>query len=210
MGAVFIFMKFSIIIPAHNAADRIRKCLDSIRSQVFRDYELIVICDSCEDNTEQIAKEYGAITKSVTYTNDGLARSKGLDMASGEWVLFIDDDDWWLHEYVLTMLAAKLADEDILCFSFIWKGMKYASPTSNNGALYPAVWNKCWRRSFIADTRFPNVYAESDYRFHIAMMAKNPKIVIWDMPFYYYNYLRKGSISDNLGKTTQGAEENWN
>ena len=51
-------MMFSIIIPAHNAAEYIRKGLDSIKSQSYKDYELIVVCDACTDNTEAIAREY--------------------------------------------------------------------------------------------------------------------------------------------------------
>ena len=189
--------KFSVIIPAYNAEDRITHALNSVAEQTFKDYELIVICDSCIDKTEAIAKEYGAITASVDYHNDGLTRSKGLDIAQGEWVLFLDDDDWWLHEYVLQQLADKIGkeNEQILVFSFIWKGVKYASPLSNFGDVYVAVWNKCWNREFIGDTRFPNIYSESDWHFHLAMMAKNPKIVYWDMPMYYYNYMRPGSIS---------------
>ena len=51
-------MKFSIIIPAYNSAGYIRKALDSVKAQSCKDYELIVVCDSCGDDTEQIAKEY--------------------------------------------------------------------------------------------------------------------------------------------------------
>ena len=87
-------MRFSIIIPAHNEEKNIRKLLDSIKSQTFTDYEVIVVCDSCEDATESIAKEYGARTLNVDYHTDGLTRNAGIDIAKGEWLLFIDADDW--------------------------------------------------------------------------------------------------------------------
>lgn len=204
-------MKFSIIIPAYNASNHIDLALQSIANQSFKDYELIVVCDSCEDNTEEIAKDYGAKTICVDFHNDGLSRSCGIDNATGDWILFMDDDDWWLHEFVLEQLAEKLneVDTDILCFSFIWKGIKYCSPKSLNGNLYPSVWNKCWKRSFIGDTRFPNVYSISDYYFHCQMMSKNPRLYIWDMPMYYYNYLRKGSISDEMGRTIEVTKTYW-
>ena len=51
-------MKFSIIIPAHNEEKHIRKALESIKQQSFKDYEVLVICDACTDNTKQIALEY--------------------------------------------------------------------------------------------------------------------------------------------------------
>ena len=58
-------MKFSLILPAYNAADRIRKALDSVKAQSFTDYELIVVCDRCTDNTKAIAESYGAKTIDV-------------------------------------------------------------------------------------------------------------------------------------------------
>lgn len=187
-------MRFSIIIPAYNSSGYIRRALESIRSQVFTDYELIVVCDSCTDNTEEIAKEYGARTFAVDYHCDGLTRNVGIDNARGDWILFMDDDDWWLHEYVLTILDAVLTDEDVLRFSFIWKGVGYA-----RCGPYIAVWNKCWRRSFIGDTRFPPRLYWSDTNFNEAMMLKSPKIRDIDQPLYYYNYLRPGSISEQHG-----------
>lgn len=204
-------MKFSIIIPAYNAENHIRPALESVVSQSYKDYELLVICDSCTDNTEAIAKGYGAKTEAVDFGNDGLTRSRGLDLAKGEWVLFLDDDDWWLHEYVLDRLAKKLEEGnlDVLCFSFVWKGVGYATPLSNGGTLFPSVWNKCWRREFIGDTRFPNVYSISDFHFHKAMMEKQPRIVLWDQAFYYYNYLRKGSISAEMGRTVPETRNYW-
>lgn len=204
--------RFSIIIPAHNSSGYIIKALESIKQQTFKDYELIVPCDSCTDNTEEIAQAYGAITKTVSYGRDGLTRNAGLDMASGEYVLFMDDDDWFLHEFVLSQIDKKLTQEkgpDLLCFSFIWKGVIYAEPLSNMGQLFPSVWNKCWKRSYIGNTRFTGVYSISDSYFHKEMMAKPHSQFIWDMPMYYYNYLRKGSISDEMGRTYDGTRKYW-
>ena len=189
-------MRFSIIIPAHNAEQYFSNALDSITEQSFKDYELIGVCDSCEDRTADMAREAGAIVDEVDFHNDGLSRSRGLDLAKGEWVLFMDDDDWWLHEFVLEQINSKLSDDiDILAFSFIFSGIKYAKPNGNGGNLWPAVWNQCWRRSFIGSTRFPEVYAISDAYFHTEMMGKGPRVLQWDMPMYFYNYLRPGSIS---------------
>ena len=204
-------MRFTIIIPAFNAENHIRKALDSIKSQTFTDYECIVVCDCCYDKTEEIVKEYGFTAVPVDFHNDGLSRSKGLDLATGEYVLFMDDDDWWLHEYVLELIDRKLKEckADVLAFSFIWKGVKYATPRSNGGKLYPSVWNKAWKREAIGDTRFPNIYSISDSKFHIAMMRKTLKIVDWDMPLYYYNYLRPGSISHEMGRTIPKTKNYW-
>ena len=186
-------MMFSIIIPAYNAADHIAKALQSVAAQSYKNYELIVVCDSCTDNTAEIAEGYGAKVINVDYHLDGLTRNAGLDAARGEWVLFMDDDDWFLHEFVLQMLADKLGDEDVLFFGFIWKGCGYAHNTAD--LRYIACWSKCWRRSAIGTTRFSSVPYWSDVDFNAAMMRKPLKCAYWDMPLYYYNYLRTGSIS---------------
>ena len=204
--------RFSIIIPAHNSQEYIHRALDSIAEQVFRDFETIVICDSCTDDTEALARTYGAKTKAVNYGRDGLSRNAGLNTAVGDYILFMDDDDWFLHEFVLSQIDKKLKQEnnpDLLCFSFIWKGVIYAEPLSNMGQLFPSVWNKCWKRNYIGDTRFTDVYSISDFYFHKEMMKKAHTEVIWDMPLYYYNYLRKGSISDEMGRTYEGTRRYW-
>ena len=197
--------KYSIIIPAFNAEDRLDKVLGSIRMQEnVTDYEIIVVCDRCKDNTEKIAREkYGAITYIADFGNDGLSRSKGLDLATGDWVLFLDDDDWWLHEYVLDLIDKALAacnyEVDLLQFGFIWKTKGYcgsrSNPNSDQQTLYTNVWTKCFRREFIGDIRFPNVHSISDSKFVNAIIQKNPRVRFLDHPMYYYNWLRPGSIS---------------
>lgn len=84
-------------------------------------------------------------------------------------------------------------NEDILAFSFIWKDIGYAQNRSDK--LWVSVWNKAWKRSFIGDTRFSNREWASDDDFNNAMIAKKPLIATWDMPFYYYNFMREGSLT---------------
>ena len=59
-------MRFSIIIPAFNSASYIKRALDSIKEQTFEDYELIVVCDSCIDNTKEIAEQYADKVYDIT------------------------------------------------------------------------------------------------------------------------------------------------
>ena len=220
--------KFSIIVPAYNAEDRIRKVLGSVTCQSFKDYELIVVCDSCKDNTEKIAREeFNAITSIEEFGNDGLSRSKGLDLATGEWVLFLDDDDWWLDDNVLEIIndvtTRVPSIVDIIQFGFIWKGKGYYSCHIKNTELYNSnaegiqiyanVWSKCIKRSFIGDTRFPNIHSISDSKFVEALIKKSPKISFYDYPIYYYNWLRKGSISqqdrDKKKDATNSEQLDW-
>ena len=201
-------MKFSMILPVHNATGFMCRMLNSIEDQSWKDYELIVICDACRDNSYEIALDYaknwpaqgGMTVEQTDFGIAGLARNRGLELAKGDWVLFADDDDWLLHEYVFAQLAAMAGEhgEDILACSFVWKGVGYFAPSQSN--FNPAVWNKAWKREFIGDTRFSNRRYGDDADFTNAMLAKGPRIAYWDMPIYYYNYLRGGSLTDQLQK----------
>lgn len=195
---------FSVIVPAYNSAGHITKLLDSIKAQSFTDYELIVVCDSCDDNTADVARSYGANVLEVNYHLDGLTRNAGLDVATGEWVLFADDDDWFIHEYCFKQIADIVGKhgEDAIVFSYIWKGHGYYRQTPEN--LSVQVWSKCWRRSFIGNTRFSFRHYWSDCDFHNKIMRKPHKFVYWDMLIYYYNFERKNSqtklVMDNEAK----------
>ena len=205
--------KFSVIIPAHNSAQYIARCLDSVYTQTFRDFECIVVADSCTDDTAEIARQHGATVIEANVRNDGLSRNVGLDNCTGEWVLFIDSDDYWLHEYVFQQLADNIklvGNVDVICFGMVWRHVGVIGAVSGrNRLLFPHCTNKCWKREFIGDTRFPNVYPDSDAGFHTKMMLKNPKIDVWDIPMYYYDFLRDGSYSKELKRTAEQAKSYW-
>ena len=204
-------MRFSIIIPAHNSAGHIRKALDSIKAQTFTDYELIVVCDSCDDNTEQIAREYGAKTEAVSYHCDGPTRNRGMELATGDWILFMDDDDWWLHEYVLQQLSDKIDEyeADIICFSFVFRHIGYARPVRHcNGQHWIAAWCKCYKREAIRDAHFSAVTdGSADVQFFAMMFDGSRRVYDWDMPMYYYNYWREDSISERCTYDYRGRRD---
>ena len=205
-------MRFSVIIPAYNAEKHIVKGLESIKAQSFKNYELIVVCDRCKDRTKEIAESYGAKTLEVDFGRDGLTRNAGLDIAQGEYILYMDDDDFVLHEFVYEEIDRKLRQEndpELLCCSFIWKGIGYTRPIAKNGELLPNVWSKAWRRDFISTTRFTDVYSISDYYFCKEMERKPHRTVIFDFPIVYYNYLFEGSISLEMGRTIRGTKAVW-
>ena len=185
---------FSVIMPAHNAAAYILKGLNSVKQQSFTDYELIVICDACSDHTAEIARQYADQVYEVDYKSPGLTRNVGLDHANGDWVIFLDDDDWFLHEFCFQQLHDKVAESrlDLLNFSWIWKGTGYIQNTKENPK--GQVCGHLWRRSFIGDTRFADILFTEDQKFFCDLMQKDPLVEYWDMPMYYYNFGRTGSI----------------
>jgi len=205
-------MRFSVIIPAFNAEGHIIPLLESIKAQTFKNFELIVVCDRCKDRTKEIAESYGAKTLEVDFGRDGLTRNAGLDIAQGEYIIWSDDDDHFLHEFVFEEIDRKLRQEndpDLLCCSFIWGKIMYARPIAKSGQLYPSVWNKIWKKTYVSSHRFTDVYSISDYYFHNEMMKVPHTQVLWDFPIIYYNYLREGSISYEMGRSIEGTKRAW-
>lgn len=192
--------RFSVIVPVHNSAEFMEKCLDSIKMQTFKDYELIIVLDACTDNSEEIARRYTDNIIKVDFHDNGLARNPAIQAAKGDYILFLDSDDWWMHELVMEMLDEKLKedffvkDPDILFFSFILKGIRYHSPVGRRYA--PGFWNKCWKTSFIKQLEVKKGPCDMDRVFQHEALALKPKIVEWDKLMYYYNYMRPGSVTE--------------
>lgn len=109
-------MKFSIIVPVYNVEKYIRKCLESLISQTFQDYEILVINDGSTDNSQniidEIAKKSNKV-KSFIKENGGLsdARNFGIKKASGDYLLFIDSDDY-VDENLLYVLSSVIKENN--------------------------------------------------------------------------------------------------
>ena len=194
---------FSVIVPAHNSAEYLGKCLDSVRMQTFKDYELIVVCDACTDLTASVARAYADRVIETNHGMDGLARNTGIEFSRGEWLMFLDDDDWWIHEYVLeevyNTIMSFVFPFDMLLFDFIWKNHPahkdgYYRQTLDNVNI--AVWSKVFKRELIGDTRFPAIEFTSDKPFMDAICAKRPTAYTMNQLMYCYNYMRKGSQTE--------------
>lgn len=112
-------MKFSIIIPVYNVEKYIRKCLESILNQSFDDYEVIIVNDGSPDNSQNIINEYVEKNpnkfKSFIKENGGLsdARNYGVEKASGEYIVFIDGDDYIENNFLEEIYKKINKKEDI-------------------------------------------------------------------------------------------------
>lgn len=103
-------MKFSVIIPLYNKAPYVRKALETVCAQTYRDYEIIVINDGSTDNSAIIAEDYLNGVEGISYQilsqqNAGVsaARNNGVAQASGDYIAFLDSDDWWESTYLERM-----------------------------------------------------------------------------------------------------------
>lgn len=117
-------MTFSLIIPVYNAQPTLRRCLDSIVNQPFSDYELLLINDGSADASGDICREYADRYPAVRYfekENGGgsSARNLGLDEARGEYILFVDSDDFVSQDY-FEIISANLEKHpsDMLMFGY--------------------------------------------------------------------------------------------
>lgn len=195
-------MTFSVIIPAYNSESYIRKLLDSIRSQTFTDYEIIVVCDKCTDNTKQVAKEYGAITDNVSFGRDGLTRDRGIELASGAWILFADDDDWFYSpsafQELADFIAQQPANTDVIGFGYENRTKGYVKPSYFTifAPRLGHVWSACWKHSSIQHARFGDAVFCSDTYFIRDVKRNGANFKLLDKPIYYYNFLRPGSQTD--------------
>jgi len=128
-------MLFSVIIPVYNVEKYLRACLDSVLNQTLPDWEAICVDDGSSDGSAFILNEYAAKDdriKVIVQPNAGTAaaRNAGLRVAQGDYIFFLDSDDW-LEADSFQILADRLQGEDILCFS----GIRYFEST---GLFHPA------------------------------------------------------------------------
>jgi glycosyltransferase involved in cell wall biosynthesis len=105
----------SVVIPAYNAAWCVGKAIDSVLAQDFRDFELIVVDDGSTDDTAAVLAGYGEAIRVVHKPNGGLssARNAGITAARGEFVAFLDADDWWLPSKLSRQVALMRARPEL-------------------------------------------------------------------------------------------------
>ena len=117
-------MRYSVIIPVYNAVGTLRRCLDSLVRQQFSDYELLIINDGSTDGSDAICREYANTYSCVRYFakgNGGVssARNLGLEQAEGEYILFVDSDDYVSEGYFASLSHALESNAtDLLMFGY--------------------------------------------------------------------------------------------
>lgn len=178
-------MMFSIIIPAYNASRYIARCLESVKVQTFTDFECIIVNDGSKDNTLELCQ---SLTEGdcrfviIDIPNGGVsnARNMGLERAKGEYILFVDADDWveptWLQE-----LSQQCSGTDVIQFDYYEVGndtrqeihidSDLAMIIRGDGAV---VWKRAYRRELIADLRFDtSIKAGEDYIFSTQVFLRS-------------------------------------
>lgn len=205
-----------MIIPVYNVEKYLRRCLDSVIAQTYQKLEIICVDDGSIDDSGKICDQYAvrdARIKVIHQENQGLsaARNRGIDAADGEYIAFVDSDDYILEDMYKKMLD-KLLDYSVdLCvcqwqYEFsdgrqVVKKKNIAPPiygrkTSlefarflyrgnyENGVVV-AAWNKLYRRALLDTIHFEGRIHEDD-AFNGRIMAKNISVYVMEEQFYVY------------------------
>ena len=106
--------KFSIIIPTHNVEKYLKKCLDSVMAQTYKDYEVIVVDDGSTDNSKKIAKKYKINLIETEFVGVSEARNMAIKKATGDYLVFLDSDDWWDEELLEKLNESSKNNPDLI------------------------------------------------------------------------------------------------
>lgn len=196
----------TIIIPVYKVEKYLKRCIDSVLSQSYPNWELILVDDGSPDNCPAMCDEYAskdARIKVIHKPNGGLssARNAGLEVMQGEYVTFLDSDDYF-HPDVLsdTYQLAVSEQADIVQFSFI-RGKSDCFPPiqktgsfsvfDNHSIFYSSVqkiilWGKLYKSSLWKDIRMPVGKINEDDATTWKLYYRSRKTVYLDTPYYYY------------------------
>ena len=210
-------MKLSVIIPVYNTGKYLRKCLDSILKEKIKDMEIIIINDGSSDNSIDIIKEYKEKYKSkIVYFDkenegQGTARNLGIKNSKGDYLCFIDSDDYINEGTLETALDIALKEDlDILYWNIDWvyedgkrKHQNIFNPVYKNddkiGYLLsdPSPCNKLIKTKLIKDNNlfFPTDCIYEDFAFIPSLMVYSEKIKYTDK--ITYNYLQRNNSTMN-------------
>jgi glycosyltransferase involved in cell wall biosynthesis len=214
-------IKFSVIIPAYNAAGTIVRAIDGVLAQSYTNYEIIVVDDASKDDTCAIITErYGdtvQLIQKVTNSGSSIARNTAMDVATGQYIAFLDADDVWhkdkldlvhtilvsqpnitlfYHPYTQEAILDKRLPEDIQIYRLPFIKLLPANPVATSCAVLRND------PSFRFDPAMR--YAE-DYDLWLRVSYKH-KLYFIDIPLtqIYRAYTSKGGISENRWKMRRG------
>ncbi len=213
-------MKVSVIIPAYQAENYLIRCVNSILNQTLKEIEIIIVNDGSTDQTKNIAHQLQQLSSQITVIyqeNSGamIARNTGLAIATGEYILFVDADDW-LDPKALEVLyiIGKKEEADIILFdayvvvnnlAYPFKMIKSNLNTIHEDqlkaffeiAFYPALWSKLIKRSYLEKNDFNFSLSASigeDVAITAYLMMYNPTIACCHQHLYFYEQ-HKESLS---------------
>ncbi len=222
-------MKFSIIIPVYNAEKYFHKCVNSILSQTYTNFELILVDDASPDKCGFMCDEFAQKDSRITVIhkeNGGAAsaRNVGIKAAKGDYLLFVDSDDYWICDNVLEKVCSHLEkynsvmaqfgfykqfsddSEPILCGnrsfdndSILSENIYLSSPVAAR-KISPSACGTVVLRRFVVDNKlyFPEGIKCEDIEWAFNLFVLKPKSTFMNDSFYVYRFNREGSVTNTI------------
>lgn len=216
--------KVSVIVPVYNVEKYLRQCLDSLVNQTLTDIEIICINDGSTDGSLAILEDYASKDKRIRLISQenqgqGVARNKGIELSSGEYIGFVDPDDWVEYGMFENLYkAAKVHNADLAeaMYSeyYEYSGMTKIrkSPVNlpqdktfdwkiNKDYLFKssilAVWNKIYKKTFVNQhkIRFAEAKLAEDHIFTLKSKVLAEKINFINKPYYNYRVRRDSAVN---------------
>lgn len=214
----------SIIVPIYNAEKALNRCIDSILAQDYRNFELILMDDGSKDRSPQICDEYAAKDPRIRVIhkpNSGVSatRNAALDIARGEYIQFLDSDDWITPDATkLFVRSAAQSGCDLVIADFyrvVGESLSHKGDIEKEGLLtreeyanfmmenpadfyYGVLWNKLFRRDIIETHHLrmdPEISWCEDFLFNLEYLRRSRTVYALQAPVYYY-VKTKGSLVD--------------
>lgn len=207
--------QISVIIPVYNTGAYLRKCVDSILSQTFRDFELFLVDDGSNDESPEICDAYGARDSRVRVIhqkNQGqsVARNNAIAQMQGQWVFFCDSDDW-IHPESLEILYRTAIQTDVKISLAGYAHTTGPDPEVTPEMLVPEIWTpkdfymehfinatipvmKLIHRDALGDLRFPvGKYIDDEYIVYRILFTQE-RLAVLKAPLYAY-YVNPASLT---------------
>lgn len=205
--------KISVIVPVYKVEAYLGCCIDSILDQTYADFELILVDDGSPDNCGAICDEYAAKDSRIVVIHQpncgvAVARNAALRAASGEYLTFVDSDDWVDPDYLEYLLhAAESADADMaMCgvekvwvnegtvqqFPLVDQCLSHQEAVSliETSAWYHAMGcSKLWRSQIFEDIRFREGYVHEDEAVFHRLIGQCSRVMLVSRPMYHYRQL---------------------
>ena len=209
-------LRFSVVIPTYNSAKEVVRAIQSVREQTFKNYEIIVVDDCSTDNTyEVLLKEQNIrLIRNSKNIRAGGARNKGIEEAKGEYIIFLDADDYLAEKETLQKINDVIGNEktDIvyLGFEIVGRIQEKWIPTKENSTLsqraqnwkYENVWDVCWNKQFLKENNMSFIekrYFE-DFVFYYKGIMKAKSYKVASFVTHIYTMYKSDSITSNISE----------
>lgn len=194
-------MDLSIIVPCHNLEPYITPLINSLNKQLFTySVEIIFVCDGCKDNTYTVIdntidkEKFKVSIFEINFLSPGAARNHGLNRAVGDYIWFIDGDDWILECYAIQTLLHTIIYNQYPVLKFEYESEKFSTK------IDCMVWQYIYKHTFIKGMGFIGWQKDEDVKWTKEIKWKLQKDPMPTIPvaFYYYNYGRPNSNTTQL------------